>query len=147
MVTFYVLRATCSPLLDVSKCLLKQSDDVLVVEGVKHLSAGATGPHEPHAAQQTELMRDRRLADTEDACEIADAQLAARERIQNPDACGIAEQPEGIGDARHGVVTRQPTAPLGDARVIGVMRHVARVGIGELLGDGNRVADRHTRHI
>ena len=55
------------------------------------------GPHEPHAPQQPQLMRDGRLADPDRAGDVADAELAARQRIENPDPGRVAEHPERLG--------------------------------------------------
>ena len=57
---------------------LLSSQNVLIVDGVVDEPAGAARTDQPHAAQQAQLMRDRRLADADERGDVADAQLASR---------------------------------------------------------------------
>ncbi len=77
--------------------LLEQADDVLVVERVKHPAAGAAPAHEPHAAQQPELMRHGRVAQADDLRDLADAPLGPRDRVEDAHARGVAEDLERLG--------------------------------------------------
>ena len=85
------------PLLDVFEPLREKTNDVLVVEGIEDLLAGPAGTNQPHAAQQAELMRDGRLAQTQQFGDVADTQLAAVDRVQDTDPCGITKRLEGLG--------------------------------------------------
>src|SRR5215467_10168530 len=73
-------------LFDVFEALREEPDDVLVVECVVHESSVPPRAHETHAAQQAQLMGHGRLADADPRGEIVDAQLCARQGIQNADA-------------------------------------------------------------
>ena len=42
-------------------------------------------------------MRDGGVTDADKRCDVADAQFAARERVEDPNPRGIAKNPEGIG--------------------------------------------------
>ena len=78
-------------LFNVLQSLLEQADDVLIVERVEDHPAGAPRPHEPHVAQQPQLVRDRRFGQVEATGEILDAQLGPRERVQHAHARQVAE--------------------------------------------------------
>ena len=78
--------------------LREQADDVVVVEGVEDHLARRGGADEAHAAQQPELVRDGRLAEAEQRRDVADAELGARERVEDPHAGGVAEDLEGLGE-------------------------------------------------
>ena len=62
--------------------LFEQPDDVLIVERVIDLTSRASRPHEPHPAQQPELMGHGRLADADLAGDVADTELRARHGIE-----------------------------------------------------------------
>ena len=97
-------------LLHVPQALLEQADDVLVVERVVDLPPSAPRAHEAHAAQQPQLVRDGRLADPDQLGDIADAQLSAGERVENPDSRRIAQHSERVGERLNGGVGHQPLA-------------------------------------
>ena len=84
-------------LLHVLEALLEQADDVLVVERVEDHAPARRGADEAHAAEQPQLMGDGRFAQTEQSREVADAQLGPRERVEDPDAGGVAQDLEGLG--------------------------------------------------
>ena len=72
---------------------------MVVVERVEHHLAGAALANEPRAAQQPQLVRDRRLAEAEDVGDITDVQFAsgqARRRMRTRVAS--AEHLEGVGE-------------------------------------------------
>jgi hypothetical protein len=87
----------------------QQVHDVLIVDGVEDLPASPTGTDEAHAAQQPELMGDRRLADADQPGEVADAELARGERVDDADPGGVAEDAESLDDFGDGPVRQQPT--------------------------------------
>src|SRR5262252_8642674 len=91
-------------LLDVLEPLREQSDDVLIVERVVDEPAVPPRTDESHAAQQPELMGDGRLADADTRRQLVDAELRARQRIEDADARRIAEHLEGLGQRGHGRV-------------------------------------------
>ena len=86
-----LLSSTCS-----SPCSNRR-DDVMIVEGVEDHAAVAARPHQPHAAQQAQLVRDGRLAEAEQPGEVADAELGAGERVEDAHARRIAEDLERLG--------------------------------------------------
>src|SRR5262249_26452458 len=71
------------PFFDVFEALLEESDDMLIVEGVEHHLAVAARPHEAHATEQPQLVRDERIAEPEQPGQIADAQLGPRQRVED----------------------------------------------------------------
>ena len=77
--------------------LPQQLDDVLIVERVEDLPAGAARADQAHAAQQAQLVRDRRLADAHERRDVADAELAACQRVENPHPRRVAEDAKGLG--------------------------------------------------
>ena len=83
--------------------LLEDRHDVLIVERIEDDAAVAARADQPHAAQQPQLVRHRRLAEAEHRGEIADAQLAMRERVEDAHPRRIAERAEGVGQALHRV--------------------------------------------
>lgn len=87
---------------------------MMVVERIVREPSGAPDPDEPGGAQETQLMRDRRLAETEQRGEVADAAFAVGQRIHDPDACGVAQELEysghrldGAGPEETGLERRQ----------------------------------------
>ena len=73
---------------------------------------GAARLHQPHAAQQPKLMRHGRLAQPEDAREVADRHFGPRQRIQNPDARRVAQDLEGLSQGGDGALVEQIVLPL-----------------------------------
>src|SRR5690606_36986115 len=61
------------------------------------------GSHEPKAAEQSKLMRDGRLRQGQDRRQVADAEFAVRKDVEKPDAGGVAERAEGLGQSGNGV--------------------------------------------
>jgi hypothetical protein len=80
-----------------SPALVEQGADVGVVELVIDEPAGAAGPDDAEAPQQSQLVGDRGFGQTDDVREIRDAQLAVRQRVYKPDAGWIAQHRERIG--------------------------------------------------
>ena len=78
------------------QCLSEQFENVLIVDGVIDEPARASRAHEPHAPQQPQLVRRGGLADTDERGDVADAELAAGQRIEDPDAGGITEDAERV---------------------------------------------------
>ena len=88
--------------LDVLEPLLEEADDVVVVGDVVDVPAGAARLHEPHAAQQTQLMGDGGLGESEELREVAHRHLGAGEGVEDPHARSVAEDLEGLGEGGHG---------------------------------------------
>ncbi len=61
------------------------------------------GAHDPRVSQEAELVRHGRFAEAELGGEVAHAQLRTRERVEDPDAGGVAEDAENLGEAFDGV--------------------------------------------
>ena len=71
-----------------------------IVQGVEHHAPVTTRPDEPQAAQQPQLVRYRGLRQREHRREVAHAQFAMREHVEDADPSGIAERAERIGQRR-----------------------------------------------
>ena len=84
-------------LLHVPQALAEERDDVAIVERVEHHAPVAARPDQPQIAQQPQLMRDRRFRHPDQRGQVADAQLAVRQRVEDADARRIAQRPEGLG--------------------------------------------------
>ena len=63
--------------------LLHQLHDVLVVERVVDQPAGTARPDQAHAAKQAQLMGDGGLADADERGDVADAELAAGQHVED----------------------------------------------------------------
>src|SRR6185503_2881054 len=85
-------------LLNVAQSLSEQGQHVLVIECVVDLSTLPPRANDARVAEQPQLMRDGRFGGTELTREIADAHLAARERIENADARRIAKDAKNLGE-------------------------------------------------
>jgi hypothetical protein len=93
--------------------LLEQFDDVVVVESVVNQTSRAARPDEPRPAHQTKLVRHGGLANPNQGRDIADAQLAAAQRIQNPNAGGIAKHAKDVRERANGLGGHQQLASGG----------------------------------
>jgi hypothetical protein len=76
--------------------LSEQFENVLIVDGVVDQAARAARAHETHAPQQPQLVRRSGLADADERGDVADAELARRQRVEDPHACRIAEDAERV---------------------------------------------------
>jgi hypothetical protein len=96
-------------LFNVLEALLEQTDNVLVVERVEHHPAVAPRPDQPHVPQQPQLMGNGRFGQVQTARQVLDAELRARERVEQAHARQITEGAEGFGQrGRRGVAERLP---------------------------------------
>ena len=84
-------------LLHVLEPLLEKADDVVIVGDVVDVPAGAARFHEPHAAEQTQLMGDGGLGESEKLREVAHRHLGAGEGVEDPHTGGVAKDLEGLG--------------------------------------------------
>ena len=98
-----------------------------VVERVEHHPPFAARLDQAQVAQQPELMRHRRLGHPDERREIADAELAVRERVEHAHARGIAERAERLGQIGDRVFADERRAQLGDAGGV-EMNDVAEIG-------------------
>ena len=79
-----------------AQTLAEQRDDVAVVERVEHHAPFAARLDQPQVAQQAQLVRDGGLGHPDQRGEIADAQLAVRQRVEDAHARRIAERAERL---------------------------------------------------
>ena len=122
--------------------LCEQPRDVVIVQGVKHLPAVPARSHETEASEESELMRDGRLAESQKRGDVADAELRGGQRVQNPDPGGIAEDLEGLGQGRDVRLWDKPGAQLRDHLVMG-LENVAGLGVAWESGCGPQDGLRH----
>src|SRR5204863_9395968 len=87
--------------------LLEQTDDVLIVERIEDHSSSTARAHQAHAAEQAKLMRHRRFGQSKQPRDVADAQLRARQRVEDADARHVAEHFEGLSERDDGTLTQQ----------------------------------------
>jgi hypothetical protein len=87
--------------LHVLEALLEETDDMVVVGDVVDVPAVAARFHEAHPAEQTQLMGHSGLGEAEELGEVAHRHLGAGEGIEDPHACGVAENLEGLGQSSH----------------------------------------------
>src|SRR5262245_10603528 len=81
-------------LADVPQALLEQIEHVLVVERVVDAAAFAAPLDDAHRAHQAQLMRDGGFAEPDVFGDFVDAELPARQGVDDADAGGIAEDTE-----------------------------------------------------
>ena len=74
--------------------LSQQLENVLIVDGVVDQPARAARAHETHPSQQQQLVRRSGLADADERGDVADAELPRGQRVEDPHACRITEDPE-----------------------------------------------------
>ena len=109
--------------------VLAQFQNVLVVDGVVDEAPGTARTHEPHAAKEPQLMRHGRLTDPDKRCDVADAQFARRQRVEDSNACRITQNTERIGQRLHSSRTHQRGfALVGKVRRITLRREVDSCG-------------------
>ena len=89
-------------LLHVLESLLEELHDVLVVQGVVDVLAVAARSHQPHAAEQPELVRHGRLRESHHFSEVAHRYFRIRERVEDAHARRVAQDLEGLGQGGHG---------------------------------------------
>ena len=116
--------------------VVKQSDDVMVVERVVGEPPGPPHAHEPCGTQQSQLMGHGRLGHSNERGQIADTSLAVGQSVHEPDASRVAEQPEHLRNGLDGSRTQEQGADaLEDSGVGWVWTCTGQVGIR--LGSGN----------
>jgi hypothetical protein len=91
----------------VLESLGEQADDVVIVEDVEHVTTRSSWSYQALAAQQPQLMRYRRFAQSDRAGDITDAPLGARDDVEDADARGVAEHPERLGQRDNRFVIQQ----------------------------------------
>jgi hypothetical protein len=100
-------------LLDVLETLLEEAYDVLIVQGVEHHAPGPARPDDSHAPKQPELVRDRGFAQSEQARDVADAELGSGDGVEDSHARRIAEETEGLRQRSHCRSGEQPLLEVG----------------------------------
>jgi len=91
----------------VGQTLVKQVVDVLVDQGVKHVSAVLAGGDDAQIAQHAQLMRHRRLAHTQDQAQVADTQLDMGQQANDPHAGWVGQGREDFGNVAGGDAVQQ----------------------------------------
>jgi hypothetical protein len=81
----------------VLQSLAEQREDVLVVERVINEPAFTPRTDHPRVSEKPKLVRNGRLREAEQPGKMADAQLAARQHVEDADPRGIPEYFEDIG--------------------------------------------------
>ncbi len=115
--------------LDVGSRQPQELDNVLIVERIEDLPAGAARPDEPHPSQEPQLVRHGGFADPYEPGDVAHAQLARCQRVENADTRRVAEHAEGVGDGLDGPGLEENAAPRG-TRAPGQVREIT-VEIGD----------------
>src|SRR5687768_7655022 len=85
-------------LLHVAQPLPEQREDVFVVEGVVNQPSVPARAHDPGVSQEPKLVRDGGFGQAEELGQMADAQLAARQDVEDANPRGIAQDFEDIGE-------------------------------------------------
>ena len=79
--------------------IVQQTDDVMIVERIERHAAGPPDTDESRGPEQPQLVRDGRPGQAHECRQVADAPLAIRQRINQADPRGIAEQLEDVRDS------------------------------------------------
>jgi len=85
---------------------LQRGDDRLFVEAVVHLTPLLANPDEASAAQQVEMMRDSRPAECDSLSDLADVQLAARQKLHQVLAHRVSERDQQVATDRQVLAER-----------------------------------------
>ena len=105
--TAHLIRETGQPeilaILDVPDTLLKEGDDVFIIDAIEDFFSIAASLDQMHLAQTAHVMRDRRFADPGHLGQGADVHLAAGQGRQDADTAGVAESTEQFRHMRRGV--------------------------------------------
>lgn len=80
--------------------------NMIIVEGIEHDFAVASGLDELIGFEHTELMGYGGLGQSEDSRNITNAKLLFKQRIENPDSCGVAEHLEQLGEIVEHILIR-----------------------------------------
>ena len=121
---------------DVFPGVVKQPDDVMVVERVVGEPPGPPHAHEPGGTQQSQLMGHGRLGHSNERGQIADTSLAVGQRVHEPHASRVAEQPEHLRNRLDGSRTQEQGADALEDSAVGCMwTRTGQVGIR--LGSGD----------
>ena len=105
----------------VAEAIVDQSGDEHVDHAVVALATLETRDHQPQMTEQRELMTDggHRLAEA--VSEVADAQLAMREGVQEPEPQRVREREKHVDSLSGGGLRREPvTQPLDRLRVFDI---------------------------
>jgi hypothetical protein len=71
---------------------VKQTDDVVVIQGVIGQATRPADPDETGRAKETQLMRHCRLRHADERREVANTPFAVRQGVNQPDTRRIAKQ-------------------------------------------------------
>jgi hypothetical protein len=94
-------RSASAVFLDVPEPLPEERDDVAIVQRVEHHPAVAPGPDQPQVAKEPQLVGNGGFRHPDERRKIAHAQLAVRQRVEDPDARRITERPKRVGQVGH----------------------------------------------
>lgn len=78
--------------------IAEQASDVVIVKGVKRLSALTSHANQVRRAQQAELVGHGRLGVVDGRGQVGHTVFALHQGFKESDACGVAQQSEGRGD-------------------------------------------------
>jgi hypothetical protein len=83
----------------VAQALPEKRQNVFVIKRIEDHPALSPRPDNARIPQQAELMRDRGLGHSELKREVANAQLGARQGIENAHTGGVSEHTEDLGQS------------------------------------------------
>jgi len=87
----------------VAQALPEKRQNMLVIKRIEDHPAFSTRPDNARISKQTQLMRDRGLGYAELEREVSNAQLGAREGIEDSHTGGVSEHAEDLGQPFYGV--------------------------------------------
>jgi hypothetical protein len=120
-----------------------QLQNVVIVNRVKHLSTSSARTHEPHRSQETKLVRYGRFAHSDERRDVAHAELAICQRVENPYARRVPQHPERFRQDLNGGALQQGSSSrfgAGDIKVrsvAGVLDGLLKLGCGGWTGHMN----------
>lgn len=120
--------------------VVQKPDHVVVVEGVVRKPAGPAHPDQTRGAEKPELMRHRRLGHADERRQVADATFAVRQGVNQPHACGIAQQLENVGnrlDRARTQKTRLDALEGGNVRPVRRGARHINGGVGSVCGQAH----------
>ena len=82
----------------VLETLLEETPDVTVAQSVVDELSVATTRDDMELPEGAELVRHGGLAHPQDTCQVRRAELAQRQRVDDPHPCGVAKHLEGLCD-------------------------------------------------
>ncbi len=97
-------------------------------EPVVDLLPGAAALDQPGPAEDSEMVADSRLAQTQSVCEKGDALFACHELFEQPQAGGIGQNPQGPGGGCRGRLIGLAGQRFDDSRLVARMAGISYQG-------------------